>query len=106
MKLMDRIAYKAAEKNFTAIFKLSSYNDTKFGVDYMNKILSGAGLKWTDIVEAFENMDKAKNDGRCFPFYDFEELAVVQIWHLMRATIDINLACLIGEMERRQRGRA
>ena len=106
MKLMDRIAYKAAEKNFTAIFKLASYDDTKVGADYMNDVLDNGDLRWDDIVEAFYNMDKARKEGRCFPFYDSEDLAVVQIWHLMRATIDINLVCLLAKMERAQGSRA
>lgn len=105
MKLMDRIAYKAAEKNFIAIFKLSSYNDTKIGADAMNDALDNGDLKWDDIVEAFYNMDKARKEGRCFPFYDSEDLAVAQIWHLIRSTIDINLICLLSKMERAQRSR-
>jgi hypothetical protein len=106
MKLMDRIAYKAAEKNFMAIFKLASYDDTKIGADSMNDALDNGDPKWGDIVEAFYNMDKARNEGRCFPFYDSEDLAIVQIWNLIRSTIDINAICLLAKMERARGSRA
>lgn len=106
MKLMDRIAYKVAEKNFTAIFRLASYDDIECCADTMKKVLDSSGLQWTDIIQAFEGMMKAKNEGRPFPFYDSDDLAVVQIWNLMDATFWINLECLIGEIKRARGSRA
>lgn len=106
MKLMDRIAYKVAEKNFIAIFKLASYDDIECCADIMKKLLDGSGLCWTDIIQAFEGMTMAKNEGRPFPFYDFDGPAVMQIWNLMDATFWINLECLVGEIKRARRSRA